>query len=851
MEAIIKEVLSKGVEIHIAGEFDLAGQLYSSVIKLDPNHADANHNMGLLKVDTGEALEALPYLQTALQADTSVAQFWLSYIKALLQLDRVDEATRVLHLAKDSGAEGAEFLELHQQLNEPTVEVEPVQLEADTSSQSKPNIFDTLNLDEALRLAKNKVKEGLPEEAKRIYQDILEKFPKNKRAQHGLAVFNKLKKSAATQGPAQDTIDQLIQLYDQGQFAAVVEQAQTLTEKYPGAFIVWNILGAALNGLEKTVEASTAFKKVTELNPTYDDGFNNLGVTLKDQGKLDEAIAAYKKALSLKPDHAKAYNNLGVTLQEQGKLDEAIAAYKKALSLKPDYAEAYNNMGVTLQEQGKLAGAIEAYNKALAINPEYAEAYNNMGAILQEQGKLAEATGAYNKALTFKPDYAQAHNNMGNALQEQGKLDEAIAAYNNALSLKPDHADAYNNMGNALKEQGKLDEAIATYNQALSLKPDHADAYNNMGNALKDQGKLDEAIASFKKALSLKPDHTGALKNISSLIKYKYDDTQVAVVNEMIQRSDLKDEDRCHLHYTFAKMSEDLDDLGAAYNHYVAGGKLKQKLLSYDFKQDELKFNQVKNTAPKFKELVLDNLIEATTNTPIFILGMPRSGTTLVEQIISSHSQVHGAGEIPLLGRFGGTLSFGNQIVNSDNVIQIRNAYLTELEKISNGCHFVTDKLPHNFQFIALILTALPEVKVIHVKRDPAATCWSNFKHYFDSKGLGYSYDLANTVGYFRLYQDLMDFWDKQYSDQIYHLDYDKLTREQESETRGLIRYIGLDWEDNCLSPHENKRSVRTASQRQVREKVYTGSSQTWRKFKPYLNGVFDEFEHSSAPPPN
>ena len=843
METIINGVLSKGVEMHIAGEFDLAGQLYSSVIKLDPNHADANHNMGLLKVDTGEALEALPYLQTALQADTSLAQFWLSYIKALLQLDRVDEATRVLHLAKESGAEGAEFLELHQQLNETTVEVEPVQLEVDTSSQSKPSIFDTLNLDEALRLAKNKVKEGSPEEAKRIYQDILEKFPKNKRAQQGLAVFNKLKKSAATQGLPQDTINRLIQLYHQGQFGAVVEQAQALTKKYPGAFIVWNILGAAHNGLGKAVEASTAFKKVTELNPTYDDGFNNLGVTLKDQGKLDEAIAAYKKALSLKPDHADAYNNLGVALEAQGKLDEAIASFKKALSLKPDHADAYNNMGNALEDQGKLNEAIVSFKKALSLKPDYAEAYNNMGATLQEQGKLAEAIEAYKKALTFKPDYAQAHNNMGNALKEQGKLDEALAAYNNALSLKPDYADAHNNMGNALKEQGKLDEAIASFKKALSLKPDHADAYNNLGVALEDQGKLDEAIASYKKALSLKSDHTGALKNISSLIKYKYDDTHVAVVNEMIQRSDLKDEDRCHLHYTFAKMNEDLDDLGAAYNHYVAGGKLKQKLLSYDFKRDELKFNQVKNTAPKFKELVLDKLVEATTNTPIFILGMPRSGTTLVEQIISSHSQVHGAGEIPLLDRFGGTLSFGNQIVNSDNVIQIRNAYLTELEKISNGCHFVTDKLPHNFQFIALILTALPEAKVIHVKRDPAATCWSNFKHYFSSNGLGYSYDLSDTVNYFKLYQDLMEFWDQQYSDQIYHLDYDKLTLEQEPETRKLIEYLELDWEDNCLSPQDNKRSVRTASQQQVRQKVYTGSSQAWRKFEQFLDGIFDQLE--------
>ncbi len=340
MEEIIQEALSKGVEMHVAGEFDLASQLYGSVIKLDPNHADANHNMGLLKVDTGEALQALPYLQTALQADTSVAQFWLSYVKALIQLDRMDEAARVLSLAKESGAEGEEFLELHQQLNEPILQVEPVKAEADTPNQSKQNILDTLKLDKALRLAKNNVKEGSNEQAIRIYQDILEKFPKNKKAQKGLTALNRPQHSPAAQNPPKETIDQLITLYNQGQLSAAAEQAKALTQRYPDAFIVWNILGAANKGLGKVGEASEAFRKVTELNPTYADGFNNMGVTLKEQGKLEEAVKAYAKALSFKPDYAEAYNNMGVAFQEQGKLDEAIDAYKNALAIKPDYGDA-------------------------------------------------------------------------------------------------------------------------------------------------------------------------------------------------------------------------------------------------------------------------------------------------------------------------------------------------------------------------------------------------------------------------------------------------------------------------------------------------------------------------------
>ncbi len=632
-----------------------------------------------------------------------------------------------------------------------------------------------LSVDKALLKAKSHNKKGETEEAKKLYQAVLQAFPTNKRAQQGLAALNIPKQPAATQSPPQDAINQLIQLYNQGHLAIVVEQAQALTEQYPEAFIIWNVLGAANKGLGRVQAASEAFKKVTELNPAYADGFNNLGASLQDQGNLEEAIASFNKAVSLKPDYADAYYNMGNALKVQGKLDEAIVSFNKAVSLKPDYAGAYNN--------------------------------------------------------------------MGNALKDQGKLDEAIASYNKALSIKSDYAEAYNNMGNALQDQGKLEEAIASFNKALSLKPDYAEAYNNMGNALKDQGKLEEAIATFKKALSIKSDYAEVHKNLSSLIKYSPNDTQVTLVSEMIQRPDLKDNDRCYLHYTFAKMNEDLGDFDTAYNHYVAGGKLRQKLLSYDFKQDELIFNQVKNIAPKLKEFAFDKHIEAAINTPIFILGMPRSGTTLVEQIISSHSRVHGAGELPFLCSFVSTLIHGIQTINSNNVLRIRNAYLHELEKISNGCRFITDKTPHNFLHIGFLLKALPEAKVIHVQREPAATCWSNFKHYFSTKGLGYSYDLKDTVGYFKLYQDLMDFWDQQYSDQIYHLDYDKLTLKQESETRRLVQYIGLNCEDKCLSPQNNKRSVRTASQQQVREKVYTGSSQAWRKFELFLNSIFDGLE--------
>ena len=323
--------------------------------------------------------------------------------------------------------------------------------------------MEKLSTDLALRKAQSHAKKGEIEEAQKMFQAVLQAFPKNKRAQRGLAALNKSKQHKGTQVPPQKVITRLINHYNQGQLVAVVDQSKTLTKQFPEAFIIWNILGAANKGLGRIQAATEAFKKVTELNPTYADGFNNLGVTLQDQGKLDEAIASYNKALSLKPDYAEACYNLGNVYKDQGKLDEAIASYNKALSLKPDYAEAYNNMGIVLQKQHTTDQAIASYKKALSLKPDYAEAYNNMGIVLKDQGKLDEAIASHHKALSLKPDYVEAYNNMGIVLKDQGKLDEAIASHHKALSLNPEYEEAHQSLSFALLNDGKIAEGLKEY----------------------------------------------------------------------------------------------------------------------------------------------------------------------------------------------------------------------------------------------------------------------------------------------------------------------------------------------------------------------------------------------------
>ncbi|MDA9291614.1 tetratricopeptide repeat protein, partial [bacterium] len=690
-ELTIDQALQQGVEAHKAGQVQEADRLYTAILKAQPKHPDANHNMGVLAVGVGKVEQALPFFKTALEANPATAQFWLSYIDALIKLDQLTDAKAVLDQAKSKGAKGDGFDKLEQRLKEAGEGPLAASKTPAEAPPQQPNILDSLKLDQAIKLAKKKAKDGSPEEAKRIYQDILATFPKNKRASDGLKRLagKSLVKASKAQDPPQDQLQSLINLYSQGQLQQALKQAETLVKQFPQSAILFNIQGAVLKGL----------------------------------GQLDASIEAYKKALAIKPDYAEAYLNMGVTFREQAQLEKAIAAYNKALAIKPDYADAYNNMGVALKEQGNLEEAIEAYHKAITIKSDYADAHLNMFIILQYQDNLEEAIDAGNKALAIKPDYAEAH------------------------------------------------------------------------------------------------------RYLSILKNYAPEDEQFAQCQSLDQDESLSDQDRCHLSFALAKMFEDIGNLGKAFVYLTKGNALRKKLLGYSIEQDKELFTQLKIMKHALMKHALEPQHHAARIVPIFILGMPRSGTTLVEQIVSAHSQVTGAGELNYVLQFGTNLATGLTAPDEDMILGFRKRYLVELAKKADGLGFVTDKMPQNFLFIPLICAAFPEAKIIHVQREAAAICWSNFKHYFASKDLGYSCNLADTVKYYSLYTDLMRFWQKTYGSRIYNIDYDKLTESQEPETRRLIEYLGLNWEDTCLAPQNNKRSVKTASQQQVRKKVYKGSS--------------------------
>ena len=428
---VIEELMHKGVELHKSGKVEVAAQLYSVVLKEHPEHPDANHNMGVLAVGIGKIPEALRFFETALEANADVAQFWVSYIDALIGAGRMSDAQAVLDQAKSNGAQGEGFDQLEARLN---VSGQGQLMTCSAASEAhpqKPNILDSLKLDQAIRLAKKKSKEDTGEEAKRIYQDILVKFPKNKRAMEGLKalVGTGVGGASEVQDPPQEQQQVLISLYNRGQFIKALEQIAVLLERFPNSSFLHNISGVVYKGLGQLDTSIESYKKALAINPDHASVYYNMGNALKERGKLDEAIEAYNKALVFNPDYADAYNNIGNALQDQSKLEEAISAFKRVLSLKPNCAEAYCNIGNVFAAQGDLEEAIIAYRKSLSINPNSVVAHSHMAAVFADQGKLEEAIEAYSKALAINPDYGDAHNGLSFALLNAGELKRGLDEY--------------------------------------------------------------------------------------------------------------------------------------------------------------------------------------------------------------------------------------------------------------------------------------------------------------------------------------------------------------------------------------------------------------------------------------
>jgi tetratricopeptide (TPR) repeat protein len=622
-------------------------------------------------------------------------------------------------------------------------------------------------------------------------------------------------------------------------------------------------LGAALKEQGHVREAVAALRHATQIAPDLAQAHCNLGAALREEGKVEEAIVACRRAIELRPEYAEGHANLGALFSDQDKHDEAVAAFQKAIRNDPNSARSYFSLGHSLSAQDKLDEAVAACRQAIRIKRDYAEAHSMLGVLLCRQGKLDEAVAAHRHAIRAKPDYAEAHSNLGIALRLQYKLDEAVATFKAAIRLRPDDVDLHTNLGRALHEQNRIDEAVEVFRHAVDLKPDFAEAHHNLGLALRTLGRLSEGRAALEEAVRLAPRNAAYRRSLGEIVHFVAGDARLVAMELMARDSaSLSVDERIDLHFALGKAYEDVGRHAEAFRQWLDGNALKRQHLVYN-EAETLETLQWMQTAFPSEAFRGQSKAGHPSAIPIFILGMPRSGTTLIEQILASHPQVFAGGELPhLTTAVNGLRTIVDglaglpQLELSLTDAEIRDLgarYIAETTRLGPSAARITDKMPANFRFVGLIHLALPNATIIHAVRDPVDTCLSCFSKLF-SAGQNHTYDLVELGRYYRAYQALMGHWHRVLPPgRILDVRYEDVVSDLEGQARRLVAHCGLDWDSRCLDFHRTERPVRTASATQVRQPIYNSSIGRGQIHEPFLGPLLAELgiTQRKEEPPN
>ena len=542
-------------------------------------------------------------------------------------------------------------------------------------------------------------------------------------------------------------------------------------------------------------------------------------------------------------------------LHQAGRLDEAEAIYRAILEAEPDNPDALHLSGVVAHQRGRGADAVERIGRALELRPDDAPMHNNLAEALRVQGRIQEAVGHYRQAIELDDGFADPHNNLGVLLRAAGEIEAAAASYEAALARRPDFPEAENNLAVVLRDLGRPEDALAHARRAVELRPRYAEAHNNLANALKDLGRLTEAAGHYARAIEIRPAYGQPYSNLAHCRKYgPGDDADIARLEGLIASGGLTPDAEGEVRFALGKMHDDRGEFDAAFAEFETANRLH---------------------APGFERAAYTGFIDGLIATfsadffaaregwgveselPVFIIGLPRSGTSLVEQILASHAQVHGAGELTDIGRLAQSLRVrvrsGKRFPDSALDIQRSQAaplaqiYLDRLRSLAPEAARITDKMPSNFLYLGFIALLYPKARVIHCRRDARDVGLSCYAQNFSHRP-AFAYDLGDIGFYIREYERLMAHWQAVAPVAVLDIDYQTLIAEQESESRALVEFCGLAWDDACLAFHKSGRAVRTASSWQVRQPIYKSSAGRWQNYEPHLGPLIDALAGDGAP---
>ena len=542
--------------------------------------------------------------------------------------------------------------------------------------------------------------------------------------------------------------------------------------------------------------------------------------------------------------------------REAGRVEQAIECYRRAVALAPNDSRAHGGLATALRDLRRFAEADACYRQALALNPLDTSTLNNAAQSARWQRRLDEALALVAQSATIDPRNHETFTLLAAVQIGRGDLARAKAACARALELRPGHAEALNLMGRIAYEEGRGDEAIAHYRNALAREPKLAAAYNNLGNALRERGDIETARAAFRSAIELEPRLTIAFLNLADLHKFAPGDSVLAAMEELAANSAvLTEAERLWLAFAVGKAYDDLGDHARAFENLLLGNRLKRQQILYEERATLTQFERIR--AVFTQELMREARSRKGAPVPVLIVGMPRSGTTLVEQMLASHPRVFGAGELPDLA----TLTAGLRddagsdypecvaTIDRDAVRACGDAYMDALRRRAPDAACVTDKLPANFAHLGFAFLAVPNVRIVHVLRDPLDTCLSCFSKLFAQDQLHFAYDLGELGRYYRAYARLMDHWRAVLPPGIMlELQYEELVADPERHARRLFDHCGLPWDAACLRFHETRRSVRTLSAGQVRKPLFAASIGRARPYRAWLGPLIEAIDTSESP---
>lgn len=537
-------------------------------------------------------------------------------------------------------------------------------------------------------------------------------------------------------------------------------------------------------------------------------------------------------------------------------MDGAAELFAHIISRAPKDADAWHMLGVLALEDGHKQEAIEKFKRALEIQPEFPDALNNLATILFGMGQMEAAERLFLSSLKYRPGSADTMCNLGGVLIAQKRYVEAEALLRATTALHPNNSPAFSNLSGVLGEMGALEDAEASVRRAMELEPHNPQYMIQAGRLLMQAGRHEEAREIFHRALAHDPQAVKALVGLVRSKKIAPTDPEVGLFRQVApQVLGLGADDRRDFLFAWGKLYDDIGDREHAFQCWAGANRIRREQLPYSIDTEVAIFEGL---MAAFTPDLLQRLDGAgmVSDLPVFIVGMPRSGTTLIEQILSSHPQVHGADELPFVAgqlaalsnkRLGGAdlLALGERLAQED-LQGMGQGYLDKIRTLAPDALRITDKMPNNFRYVGFIKMMLPGAKVIHVRRNPMDTCLSCFQQNF-IHGQPFSNDLRDLGRYYGLYLRMMEHWRRVLPGYMLEVDYEDLVADPEGNARRMIDFIGLEWDDACLRHDENARQVRTASQWQVRQKVHTGSVERWRRYEQQLQPLLDALQEAGV----